>query len=270
VAGRPAHRARQAPQPRSQHFLRSARLASALVADAGVAPGELVVDVGAGGGRLTAPLAAAGARVVAVELDPVWAARLRARFAGQPNVTVVEADALAFRLPSEPFRVVANPPFHITTATLRRLLDDAAVPLARADVIVEWAVARKRATPWPSSLLTVLWSARFELAAVRRLPAACFEPKPETDAGSLRAVRRERPLVAAGEWPRFRRFVEAGFRSRDRPLRQARAAAAPPRRWKQVARELGVEPSAAARDLDAYQWAALFDAVSRAGAPTRA
>jgi 23S rRNA (adenine-N6)-dimethyltransferase len=262
VAGRSARGARHVPRrPRSQHFLRSPRVAAALVADAGVRPGELVLDLGAGGGRLTAPLADVGARVRAIELDAVLAARLRERFAERRNVTVVEADLLRVALPAEPFRVVANVPFHLTTAILRRLLDEPRTALVQADLVVEWEVARKRALCWPATMLNVLWGVRYELAAVRRLPAPCFEPPPDADAGVLRASRRAEPLVGAPDVARFAALVEAGFGSGGPPLRAALARRVPERALKSALRELGLPPSASARDLDVHQWAALFGAV---------
>src|SRR5688500_19093807 len=103
-----------------------------------------MLDLGAGSGRLTAALAQRARRVVAVELDPHWAGVLRGRW---PNVDVVEGDATRVPLPSEPFRVVANVPFDRTTEILRRLLDDPRTPLVRADLVVEWGVALKRASP---------------------------------------------------------------------------------------------------------------------------
>jgi 16S rRNA A1518/A1519 N6-dimethyltransferase RsmA/KsgA/DIM1 with predicted DNA glycosylase/AP lyase activity len=72
-----AGRTRAKRVARGQHFLRSPRLAAAIVEAARIAPGDLVVDVGAGGGVLSAELARRGARVVAIEVDPVWAGRLR-------------------------------------------------------------------------------------------------------------------------------------------------------------------------------------------------
>jgi 16S rRNA A1518/A1519 N6-dimethyltransferase RsmA/KsgA/DIM1 with predicted DNA glycosylase/AP lyase activity len=260
VAGRTARGARHVRSAqRSQHFLRSPRLAAAIVEGARIGAGDLVVEIGAGSGRLTAPLADCEARVLAIELDPIWAGRLRERFGGRANVTVVQDDALRVPLPGEPFRVVANIPFHLTTALLRRLLDDPGLPLARADLIVEWDVACKRARCWPSTMLNVVWGSRFELAAVRRLPARCFEPRPDVDGGLLRIVPRMRPLVAARDQRQFRRLVEAGFRGTS--LRTALHQVLPPRRFKTLARELGFEAGAAARDLDLDQWVALFGAV---------
>jgi 23S rRNA (adenine-N6)-dimethyltransferase len=262
VAGQSARGARGAPRRGyGQHFLRSPRVAASIVEGAGVRADELVVEIGAGSGRLTAPLAERAAEVVAVELDPVWATGLRERFRGRRNVRVLEEDALVVPLPRKPFRVVANVPFHLTTAILRRFLDDPAVPLTRADVIVEWEVACKRARCWPSTLVNVVWGARFEFSAARRLPAACFEPKPQVDAGLLRIVRRTEPLVDAGEYPRFRALVEVGFRHQGSGLRSALEPFLAPRHFKSVARDLGLGPAVAARDLDVHQWIAVFGAV---------
>jgi 23S rRNA (adenine-N6)-dimethyltransferase len=208
VAGHRARAARRAPA-RSRHFIRSERLAAELVRDAGVGALDVVLDLGAGSGRLTAPLARAACRVVAVELDGPLAEGLRGRWA---NVEVVHGDAAAVALPDEPFRVVANLPFDGTNAILRHLLDDPGVPLVRADVIVEWGVAVKRALPWPSTVAGVLWGARYRFALARRLPAGAFDPPPSVDAGVLTIERRPEPLVPPTEWTAYCAFVRRGFR----------------------------------------------------------
>jgi 23S rRNA (adenine-N6)-dimethyltransferase len=215
-----------------------------------------VLDLGAGAGIITGALVAAGARVRAVELDPAALRQLRTRFGGDSRVEVVAADATSVPLPDEPFAVVANLPFAVGTAILRRLLGDPDLRLAQLDAIVEWGLAAKRTAVWPSTLLGCTWGAWYELELVRRVPRACFSPPPGVDAAVLRATRRPEPLVPPD---RARRYEAI--------LRRAFAAQAPvdrilPRRLvHRVAHELGFDPRATARDLDTRQWAALYRAL---------
>jgi 23S rRNA (adenine-N6)-dimethyltransferase len=241
------HRARPG-RAASQHFLRTSGLAADLVREAGVGSEDLVLDLGAGSGRLTAELARYARQVVAVELDPRWAAYLRHRWG---NVQVVEGDARRLVLPTEQFRVVANLPFDGTTEILRRLLDDPHTPLVRADIVVEWAVGLKRASPWPSTLNGVLWGAWYRFSLLRRLPAAAFVPPPAVDAGVLAIERRPVSLVDEEGWCHYREYVATGFR---RGLR----AIAPPRVLRRL-RVAGAEP----RHLDAHQWAELYRAAAQ-------
>jgi 16S rRNA A1518/A1519 N6-dimethyltransferase RsmA/KsgA/DIM1 with predicted DNA glycosylase/AP lyase activity len=246
VAVRRARSARRHGRARSQHFLRP-QIAAEVVRDAAIKPGELVVDIGAGTGRLTAALARAGAHVIAIELDRSLAARLRVRWA---SVDVVHADATRVELPREPFRVVANIPFDRTTDLFHRLLDDPRTPLVRADLVVEWGVAAKRALGWPSTLNGACWGAWYRFAITRRLLRTSFEPPPAVDAGVLVVERRVDALVPTDEWQRYRGFVAGGFRRGVRSVAPARAL-----------RRLGLA-GAAPRDLDAHQWAALYRLVS--------
>jgi 23S rRNA (adenine-N6)-dimethyltransferase len=197
-------------RPGGRHLLRSSGLATELVADALVRPGDLVVDIGAGSGMLTQALLGAGARVIAVEPDRRLGARLR-----RTGASVVAADARSFIWPAEPFKVVANLPFAHAAEICRVLLSDPRVPLVSADLIVEWDFAAKRARVWPSTAQSVLWSAWYELAVVRRIEPRAFVPVPSVAGGVLRARRRDRPLVRPADASRYDRFVRQGFR-RDR------------------------------------------------------
>lgn len=246
MSERRARTARRSGRAPSQHFLRRP-VAGELVRDARLTHDDLVVDLGAGTGRLTAELARAARRVVAVELDPGLAARLQGRWA---NVEVVEADARDAQLPREPFRVVANLPFAGTNEILRHLLDDPRVPLVRADLVVQWGVAVKRALPWPSTVNGVLWGAWYCAAVTRRLPRGVFAPPPGVDAGMLGLSRRPVPLVPVERWESYRRFVAAGFRHGLRAIVPAR-----------LLRTLGLV-RAQPRELDAHAWAELFSRFS--------
>ena len=189
-----------------QNFLRP-ESARQFVADCALRPGELVVEIGAGRGAITEHLARAPVEVVAIELDPAWAARLRQRFAGSPRVRVFAGDFFRFALPGRAFRVVGSLPFSATTDMLRRLLDDPRVPLTRADLIVQWQVAESRSALPPTTLLGTAWAPWWELRLGRRIPAREFRPVPRIDAGVLTATRRAPAILPEALGLAFQRFV---------------------------------------------------------------
>ncbi len=177
--------------PRGAHFLTDRALIGELVRASGASPGALVFDLGAGYGALTGPLAGTGARVIAVELDPALARRLRRRFGDDPRVGVVEDDLRRVPWPRRPFQVVASPPFALTTLLCRRLLGDDSIRLAGADLILAWGAA-KWLSGEPRDRETARWAARYEIRLVRRVAAASFSPPPSTDAAYLRIRPRDR------------------------------------------------------------------------------
>jgi 23S rRNA (adenine-N6)-dimethyltransferase len=191
-----------------QNFLRP-EVGRRIVASAGLRPGELVVEIGAGRGALTHALAALPVDVLAIELDPIWAARLRTELAGAPHVRVVCADFFAVALPERPFRVIGSLPFGRTTDVCRRLFDDPRLPLVRADLIVQWEVAKKRACAPPGTLLGTTWAPWWEFRLGERLPAAAFRPVPRTDAGVLVATRRPAALLPPAMAGDYASFVRA-------------------------------------------------------------
>jgi 23S rRNA (adenine-N6)-dimethyltransferase len=164
------------------------RWAERVVAEAGIRPGELVLDVGAGTGALTGPLLDAGARVIAIELHPDRLAALRRRFAGALGaLKVVKADAGSLRLPRRPFRVVANPPFAITSPLIRRLLAPGS-RLVAADLVLPRPAVRR----WSSGRAPGAgrWLLSHQVGTGPRLPRSAFTPPAPVDCQTLLIRRR--------------------------------------------------------------------------------
>ena len=109
----------------SQHFLRSPRVALMLIGHSNLKKRDLVVEIGAGSGVITSALAHRVREVVAIEPDKVTAAKLRENLAkrGIDNVKVVEKEFKDYTLPSEPYKVFANPPFHISSEIVHKLIE---------------------------------------------------------------------------------------------------------------------------------------------------
>ena len=187
-----------------QNVLADTGIVERFIGGLDLVPGELVVDVGAGTGALTVPLARTGVEVWAVEADPVWAQRLAATVAADDRVRVIRADLRALRLPRRPFRVVANPPFGLTTALLALLLDDPARGPARADLVLQREVARKHAATPPRALHTAAWAPWWEFDLGTAIDREAFRPRPSVDAQVLSIRRRSQPILPLHLAPRMR------------------------------------------------------------------
>ncbi|MFB9931591.1 23S ribosomal RNA methyltransferase Erm [Amycolatopsis halotolerans] len=237
-----------------QNFLADPAVIAAVCTAAARTNGPLV-ELAAGDGALTVPLSRTGRPLTAVELDPRRARRLALR-TGE-NVEVVHGDLLRHRLPEVPHTVVGNLPFHLTTATLRRLFRQRHWELAV--LLVQWEVARRRAGIGGASQMTAAWWPWFEFAVPARVPAHAFRPRPAVDGGILVITRRPHPLVA--EQADYQEFVREVFTGRGRGLggilpRTGRLSVRAARTW--LARQR-LSPQALPRDLTAEQWASLWN-----------
>ena len=177
-----------------QNFLADPALVRRFVDSLGLEPGELVVEVGAGTGSLARPIAV---RVWAVEPDPVWAARLRDRLhavGSGEGVRVIETDVRRLTLPKERYRVVANPPFGITTELLALLLDRPRRGPDRADLVLQAEVARRHAATPPVALRTAGWAPWWEFELGETIGRDSFRPRPSVDAAVL-TIRKRRPAI---------------------------------------------------------------------------
>jgi 23S rRNA (adenine-N6)-dimethyltransferase len=248
-------------EARGQHFLRSRQLAAGLVAAAKLSDGELALEIGGGTGVITRELMQTGARLVVIERDPRLAGQLRATVGKHAKVMVVEGDAARQPLPGEPFTVVANLPFAGSGAILTHLLSNPRVPLQRAHVIVQWEFAVKQAAICPTTLRSVFWGAWFEVSLTRRLDRSAFAPPPTVDAAVLVFERRPEPLLPIACHTAYWRFLGGAFAA-GQPIRHCLRRVLSAQQIKRAALELGFDPGARARDLDAEQWAHLF-ALSR-------
>jgi 16S rRNA (adenine1518-N6/adenine1519-N6)-dimethyltransferase len=255
----------------SQNFLTDPEALDAIVAAAELAPGDRVVEVGPGLGVLTRRVLAAGAQVTAVELDAGLAAYLRRELGTVPGFALVEADALGLDpgafFPGQPFKVVANIPYHITCPLLHAFLEGERPPELTV-VLVQLEVAeRVAAPPGQMSYLSVFVQNVTSAEVVARVPAAAFEPAPAVDSAVLRLRRRPTPGVPVGDVREpFYRVVQAGFRQRRKQVHNGLSRELP------VAREAvtdalagcGIDPERRPQTLSVDEWACLAAALGPA------
>lgn len=115
------------PNPtKDQHFMVDQGMLGLIYETAKIEEGESIVEIGGGEGALTDYLAQGRNYVTVIEKDPYYAAYLKNKYAGFPNVVVIEGDALTFDF-SQFDRVVANLPYTITEPFLINLASTGAL-----------------------------------------------------------------------------------------------------------------------------------------------
>jgi 23S rRNA (adenine-N6)-dimethyltransferase len=155
-----------------------------LVADAALPPHSLVLDCGAGDGAITDALLRAGMRVIAVELHPGRAGRLRERLG--ERIVVVQANVATLRLPRRPYHVVANPPFAETTQLLRLLVQRGSRMQSARIVLQEQAARRWTSAAAPAARR---WMTTFDAALGAPVPRRAFRPPPPVSCRVLEISR---------------------------------------------------------------------------------
>lgn len=195
-----------------QNFLRNRGAVEKIVAAVEPQPGEVIVEIGPGQGVLTEKLAATGHDIVAVEIDPELAERLRARL---PNVEVRNEDALETALPDRPFRAVGNLPYNVGTPILRRVIAD---PHLRRAVFMLQKEVGQRLTAKPRDEQFGFLTLYTQLFATPRilitLGPKSFHPAPKVDS----AVVVLDPHAPPADHERLVDLISAAFRMRRKKL----------------------------------------------------
>ncbi|MHC6591076.1 16S rRNA (adenine(1518)-N(6)/adenine(1519)-N(6))-dimethyltransferase RsmA [Arthrobacter sp. C152] len=251
-----------------QNFVIDGNTIRRIVAAAGVQPDETVLEVGPGLGSLTLGLLDAAAAVVAVEIDPVLAAKLpetvkewRPSAAG--SFHLVHADAMKVtELPVEPTALVANLPYNVAVPVVLHLLQHFP-SLKHGLVMVQDEVADRLAAGPGSKTYGVpsvkaAWYSHMRKAGV--IGMNVFWPAPKIHSGLVAFTRREPPATKATREQVFA-VIDAAFAQRRKTLRAALAGwagGAPQAERCLVA--AGVDPTARGEVIDIAAFARIAEA----------
>lgn len=240
-----------------QNFLHDRQAVADLVAFADPGPGDLVLEVGAGEGHITRALAAVCREVTAYEIDGRLARGLRRRLDGVPNVAVVQGDFLRADPPSEPFSVVANIPYGITSKIIRWCLE--AAHFRAATLITQLEYARKRTGDYGRwSLVTVESWPEYEWRMGSRISRERFRPVPSVDSATMRLERRRRPLLPPDRIDDFRDLAALGFGGVGGSLHASLSREFPARRVAAALRAAGVPRDTVVAFVTPDQWIRIF------------
>jgi 16S rRNA (adenine1518-N6/adenine1519-N6)-dimethyltransferase len=246
-----------------QNFLVDPAHRARIVAAGDLTPNDTVLEVGPGPGVLTELLAQQAGRVVAVELDDRLIPFLRERFAAQAHVTIVHADILESDpgelVDGQPYKVVANLPYYITSAAIRHLLESNPAPDVLVLTVQREVAERMVAQPPHMSLLALGTQFYATGKIVARIPAGAFYPAPKVESAVVRLDRRAETVAGDVTAERFFEVARAGFSQPRKQLRNSLAAGMrmAPGEVETWLDSAGIEPRRRAETLSLDEWAAL-------------
>lgn len=250
-----------------QNFLIDAGIVQGIVDAAQIRPGDHVLEIGPGIGTLTQGLVEAGADVTAVELDKKLPAVLAETLKAYDHVRIVPGDILKVDIPAlmgtEPFKVVANLPYYITTPILMTLLERR-LPITTMVTMVQKEVA-ERMTARPGSrsygALSVAVQYYTEPEIVLNVPPRSFIPAPEVDSVVIACRVRSVPAVRVSEEKMFFRVVRAAFGQRRKTLANAlRGGGFPKEQVRDAMERAQMDPQRRGETLSLEEFGRLADA----------
>ncbi len=247
-------------QSLGQNFLVAKSDLQKVVAAAELTRQDSVLEIGAGVGNLTLPLSKACGTVTAVEIDQRFIPILQELTDSHTNVRVVHGDILKIEpsflgLP-DGFVVVANIPYFITSAIIRRLLEKGAKPSRLVLTTQKEVAQRVCAKPGDLSLLALSVQVYGAPRIVETIPASAFYPVPEVDSAILRVDLFAQPVIDPSDLGLFFQLAKAGFHQKRKTLRNSLSAGTSQERCdtQHVLESSGIDPMRRAETLSLEEW----------------
>lgn len=198
-----------------------------MIAAAELGKDDIVLEIGAGFGTLTSQLAEKAKHVLAVELEKRVIPALKNIQKAYPNISIIEQDARLLN-PKEitrgqPYKVVANIPFNITSLLIKNLLAQERPPV-KIVLLVQKELAQRIVNKPPHASLLSISVEFFAQAKVAGVASKnCFWPEPKVDAAIIVITPRQRYLSRVDP-KNFFQIVKAGFSQKRKQLKNSLAA----------------------------------------------
>lgn len=249
-----------------QNFLVDPNGLEKVIQAAGIGADDTVLEIGAGLGSLTLLLAQSARRVVAVEIDRNLIPPLKNVLSACENVQIVEGDVLNLPLeellPDDGYLVVANIPYYISSAIIRRLLEAEKRPVRMVLTVQQEVAERICARDGKLSLLALSVQVFGAPRIAARIPAGCFYPVPDVDSAVLTIALYPQPLIALEALDAFFKLAHAGFSQKRKTLRNALSAGLglPAGEIEKLLGTAEIDPQRRAETLSIVEWGRLVAA----------
>lgn len=216
-----------------QNFLKSNSILKKIVDAGEIQKGEIILEIGPGKGVLTEKLLGSRCKVLAVEKDRELYEFLKIKFAeeilsGQFNLIygdILKFDTKAYSLKPSAYKVIANIPYNITGAILKKFLTADHQPECMVLMVQHEVAQRIIASPrhggasGKESLLSISVKAYGTPKMITKVDKRYFSPAPKVNSAVIKIaeINRKSFKDSKGE-ARFWEIVKNGFAHKRKKL----------------------------------------------------
>ena len=248
-----------------QNFLVDQSVPRDIVDGADVGPEDLVIEIGPGVGTLTAQLLKIAKRVVAIELDDTLIPILTEELGGYSNFSLIHNDALKVNFDEiigdeKSVKLVANLPYYVTTPIIVKLLKEKHKFKSLTIMIQKEVAERMNAEPGNKDYgaLTLLVQYYCNTKIVRKVPPACFIPRPKVDSIVIRLDKLDEPKVKVDNEKLFFDIIRNSFNMRRKTLWNGVKSIGPAKeKLEEAFEKAGVDPKRRGETLTIQEFATL-------------
>ncbi|WP_208589493.1 23S ribosomal RNA methyltransferase Erm [Gracilibacillus suaedae] len=242
-----------------QHLMHNKRLIHEIVDQTKISTRDLVLDLGAGKGALTSILSKKAKKVLAVEYDSKFVDILEQKFIHSPNVNVIQQDILKIHLPMEPFIVVSNIPYSITTPIMKMLLNRPINNFQRGIIVMEKGAAKRFTASFVKDSYVIAWRMWFDIKYVKGISRKNFTPMPSVDSAMITINRKVNPMVSFKDYLIFFGLADYVLKKPQLSIDLALRGVFTPPQIKQLKRNLRIKNEISVATLSEQQWGLIFE-----------
>lgn len=211
-----------------QNFLKSATALRSIILGGEISPKDIILEIGPGKGVLTEKLLEAAGQVIAVEKDRELFELLQERFKDEIKIKkliliqgdILDLDPSAYGLMPSTYKLIANIPYNITGAILKKFLSGTYQPWLICVMVQKEVAERIMARNGKESLLSISVKAYGTPSMLGKVPSRYFSPAPKVDSAIISIKNISKKFFEENNLreEEFWRIVRLGFAHKRKKL----------------------------------------------------
>ena len=212
-----------------QNFLKSGLALRKIIEAGEIKPNDIILEIGPGKGALTEKILAYSSQLIAIEKDKELYEMLKIKYQKQierGKFILIHGDILDFNLESyklqaKPYKLIANIPYNITGAILKKFLTEKQQPERMVLLVQKEVAQRVVARDRKESILSISVKAYGDPELIMKVPARYFSPAPKVDSAVLVIKNISRKIFEKEgiDEEKFWQIVRTGFAHKRKMLK---------------------------------------------------